>query len=45
VVQIGFSREAADLESAICSAIVNVAPAGRSVDRVQIESDALLSRI
>jgi hypothetical protein len=41
-VQIGFSREASDLESAIRSAIANVMAAGCTVERVQIESDAPL---
>jgi len=45
VVQIGFSREATDLESAIRSAIANVMAAGCTVERVQIESDAPLLRI
>jgi hypothetical protein len=44
VVQIGFSRDATDLESAIRSAIADVMAAGCSVERVQIESDALLAR-
>jgi hypothetical protein len=42
VVQVGFSREATDLESAIRSAIANVMAAGCTVERVQIESDARL---
>jgi hypothetical protein len=41
VLTVGFSREAADLESAIRSAIANVAAAGCTVERVQIEDTAL----
>jgi hypothetical protein len=40
VVQIGFSREAADLESAIRSAIADVAAAGCKASRVEIDVDA-----
>jgi hypothetical protein len=45
VVQVGFSREGTDLETAIRSAIANVMAAGCTIARVQIESDALLLRI
>ena len=44
VVYVGFSREAADLESAIRSAIADVAKAGCVVTRVEIEADAPLLR-
>ena len=44
VVCIGFSREAADLESAIRSAIADVAKASCVVTRVEIEADAPLLR-
>jgi hypothetical protein len=44
IVQIGFGREASDLESAIRSAIANVVAAGCVVARVQIEADAPLLR-
>ena len=40
VTTIDFSREASDLESAIRSAIANVAKAGCTVNRVQIDTDA-----
>ena len=45
VVQVGFSRQATDLETAIRSAIANIAAAGCTVARVQIEADAPLLRI
>jgi hypothetical protein len=45
VVHVGFSREAADLESAIRSAIADVASAGGVVARVEIEADAPLLRV
>jgi hypothetical protein len=44
IVHIGFSREASDLESAIRSAIADVAKAGCIVTRVEIEADAPLLR-
>jgi hypothetical protein len=44
VVYVGFSREAGDLESAIRSAIADVAAAGCVVARVEIEADAPLLR-
>jgi hypothetical protein len=44
IVHIGFSREAADLESAIRSAVADVAKAGCIVTRVEIEADAALLR-
>jgi hypothetical protein len=39
-IAIDFSREAADLESAIRSAIANVSSAGCVVERVEIDADA-----
>ena len=44
IVHVGFSREAANLESAIRSAIADVASAGCVVARVEIEADAALLR-
>jgi hypothetical protein len=44
VVHIGFSREAANLEFAIRSAIADVGKAGCVVSRVEIEADAPLLR-
>jgi hypothetical protein len=44
IVHIGFSREAANLESAIRSAIADVAKAGCVVARIEIEADAPLLR-
>lgn len=44
VVSIGFSREAANLETAIRSAIADVVKAGCVVSRVEIDADAALLR-
>jgi hypothetical protein len=44
ILYVGFSREAANLESAIRSAIADVANAGCVVARVEIEADAPLLR-
>jgi hypothetical protein len=41
-VQVSFSREAADLESAIRSAIADVTAAGCKASRVEIQADAPL---
>lgn len=40
VVSIDFSREAADLESAIRSAIADTSAAGFTVNRVELDADA-----
>ena len=40
ILTIDFGREATDLESAIRSAVSNVATAGGVVDRVEIDADA-----
>lgn len=44
IMYIGFSREAESLESAIRSAIADVAKSGYVVTRVEIEADAALLR-
>lgn len=44
-VQIGFSREAPDLETAIRSAIANIAAAGCTASRVEIDADAPLLQV
>lgn len=41
IVAIDFSREAADLESAIRSAVAQVAATGCQVKRVQIDAEAM----
>ena len=45
IMYIGFSREADSLESAIRSAIADVAKTGCVVTRVEIEADAPLLRV
>jgi hypothetical protein len=40
IVSIDFSREAADLESAIRSAIADTTTAGLTVNRVELDADA-----
>jgi hypothetical protein len=40
ILSVDFSREAADLETAIRSAVANVSSAGGVVDRVEIDADA-----
>ncbi len=40
ILTVDFSREAADLETAIRTAVANVSSAGGVVDRVEIDADA-----